>query len=140
MCLGTTSGEGYLIKKEILHETIEHLYTKDIAVDGCIGNEIEYLLRNGIATNGHSCCGHGREQAQVWIFPEYVERARDFGYKVATAFDMDGNKRPSVLLKQGTQSDVLRYEGYIHGDENGMIDGMLPPKPKFQPYLGWITQ
>src|SRR5690606_28147913 len=100
-------------------------------------DEVQYLLENGIATNGMSCCGHGREQAQAWIYPESVSKAKELGYRIFTAYTMCGQANPAVMLDSGTQSNVLQYEGYIHGDENGMIDGNRPPEPIKEAKLGW---
>lgn len=137
MCRGTTANEGYLIKRELIHPSIRHLYTRDIAVDACIGIEVEQLLVFGIATDGMSCCGHDKEQAHVWLFPEYVELAIELGYTIATDHNLHGQPFPSALLKRGTQSSVLKYKGYIHGDENGMFDGNLPPALLHETTLGW---
>lgn len=137
MCKGTTAGEGALLLREQFHERIQSIYTKDIAVDRCIAEEVQLLLSQGIVTIGHSCCGHGKEQAQVWIDPESVDKAKQLGYRVFTAYTMDGTANPAIMLKSGTQSDVLQYEGYVHGDENGMIDGKLPPKRAMKAKLGW---
>ena len=137
MCKGTTAGEGILLDKNEFHESIRHLYTRDIYVDQCIAEEVRDLLSNGIATQGMSCCGHGKQQAQAWILPESVDKAKEMGYKIFVAFTMYGEASPAIMLNTGTQSDILLYEGYIHGDENGMIDGKSPPEVKFKPCLGW---
>lgn len=140
MCKGTTANEGYLIKRESMHESIRHIYTRDIAVDACIGEEIEHLLASGVATNGMSCCGHGREQAHVWLFPAYVEKAESLGYAIATDYGLCGQAYPSALLNTGTQSDVLQFQGYIHGDKNGMINGELPPTLLHKTKMGWSNE
>lgn len=137
MCKGTTAGEGGLILRKDFHPSIQHLYTKDIAVDACIAYEMSELLAKGVATFGMSCCGHGKQQSQAWLFESSVDKAIELGYRVFTAYTQCGEPSPAIMLMTGTQSDVLLYDGYIHGDDEGKMDGVKPPPTAHKPTRGW---
>ena len=56
---------------------------KYIAVDKCLLPEILRLWEAGIKTTG-CCCGHGRaDMAFIGVRPEYIDRMKEMGYKVA---------------------------------------------------------
>ncbi|WP_405103085.1 hypothetical protein [Oceanobacillus sp. FSL H7-0719] len=112
MCKGTINGEDvFIVKKDDMHDSIKHHYSRDnISVDKCIGEEIQYLLQNGVATLGHSCCGHGKTHAQAIIYPEYQLQARLLGYKVVTDRHPNwekGRYETFIYLKSGTQNKGL---------------------------------
>lgn len=112
MCKGTRYGQDtFTINKSDMHPTIRHLYTKDyLTVDKCIGEEVKYLLKNGIATLGHSCCGHGEVHAQAIIFPQYQLQAKLLGYTVVKARNPnweEGRYETFIYLKNGTKNKGL---------------------------------
>lgn len=111
MCRGTVFGEGVQLPLDSVHPDIRHHYKRDygfINVDQCISSEVHELLKNGVATVGGSCCGHGKLQAHAYIFPEYKKRAKQLGYTVTQFKAMDGTPIDGVLLKTGTQNGVLK--------------------------------
>lgn len=68
MCIGSTNGykegTGYikLSKEESLRlKGVDN--RKEISVDKCIKDEVEYLIRRGVITLG-SCCGHRETNKQ----------------------------------------------------------------------------
>ena len=110
MCRGTVFGEGVELPLDSVHPDIRYRYTRDygfIYVDKCISSAVHELLKNGVATFGHSCCGHGKMQAHAYIFPESKERAADLGYTVTKFKLLDGTPIDGILLKGGTQNGVL---------------------------------
>jgi hypothetical protein len=117
MCKGTVVGDGLLIYLDEIHPSIRNKYTKNIFVDTCIHDEIKYLLSNGVATRGHSCCGHGKAHAQAFVHPEYTEKAIELGYEVVKVNASNwekGREESCILLKTGTQGKPVIYKGFIH--------------------------
>jgi len=107
MCKGTTYGTKYsgLITREKIHPNIRHLYTRGVCCDICISEEIEYLLSNGVATWGHSCCGHGAERSLTFIKKESIGLAKELGYEVVEVQDSNWEEERTewtCLLKTGT--------------------------------------
>lgn len=115
MCKGTVNGEDvYIIRKSDMDESVRrHYINAFISVDKCIGEEVKSLLQNGVATLGHSCCGHGKTHAQAIIYPEYQQKAEKLGYKVVTDRDNrweEGRYETFLYLKSGTQDKELFME------------------------------
>lgn len=120
MCKGTTYGNDhcYYIPREKFSDEMKKKSSRSgILVDKCIGKEVEWLIQQGIATIGHSCCGHGKEHSQVWIYKEYKNICGELGYKVVE-YDEQRTKQGvlACLLKTGTQNKPVKYNGYIHLD------------------------
>lgn len=120
MCKGTTHGEEhcyYIPRKNFGKEMLKRSKREGISVDKCIGEEIEYLLNNGIASIGHSCCGHGKLHSQVWIYREYKEQCEQLGYTVVE-YDKERTRDGifACLLKTGTQNKPVKFEWYVHGN------------------------
>lgn len=112
MCKGTTNGEDVHIISidKIPNETLEKLNRGwitnygGIPVDRCIGEEVEHLVLNGIATVG-SCCGHEEYQSHVLVDESEKDKLLQLGYELKPF-------RWGLImasLKSGTQSkrDVL---------------------------------
>jgi hypothetical protein len=75
----------YLIDVSNMSQKNEFTYqnminrTGGIIVDKCIGQEIEWLMRQGVITQ-NSCCGHGKSEPECLIAQESVELAAQLGY------------------------------------------------------------
>lgn len=60
--------------------------------DKCLVEEINFLNKKGVTTIG-CCCGHGKAQGYIQVYPKYCDLIESFGYK----------KRPHDKYKQGEQ-------------------------------------
>ncbi|WP_144509892.1 hypothetical protein [Bacillus sp. FJAT-22090] len=88
MCKGTSNGEEVHIINvdKIPNETFERLNKGwitnhgGIPVDKCIGEEVEYLVVNGVVTLG-SCCGHGEYQSHILADKSEKDKLLELGYE-----------------------------------------------------------
>ena len=105
MCEGTTTTPGVAMYVKDFHPDIQGLYLRDsFSVDDCIADEIKYLLDNGVATYGHSCCGHGWMPAHAHIFHVSYEKAESLGYELAVFYNNDNKPNLGIYLKSKSTS------------------------------------
>lgn len=115
MCEGTVVGDGKLIELNEIHESIRSIYNKGVDVDRCIYEEVKHLLQNGVATIGHSCCGHNVWRSQAFIHGSSIKDATRLGYKVYKFRDNsweDGRYENLILLKTGSVDEPIMYGSY----------------------------
>lgn len=75
--IGTYSGQVILSPPDYLKQK----WPNGIGIDVCLALEIQTLWRAGIKTSGH-CCGHGRANPMINVFPESVQAMKAMGYQV----------------------------------------------------------
>lgn len=106
---GTYAGQVVLVAPEWLRAK----WPDGIGIDVCLALEIQSLWRSGIQTSGH-CCGHGRAQPYIGVFPEFIGAMKAIGYQVQHNPSRPGDEdsfwpktklsAPALLAKEGSDA------------------------------------
>lgn len=75
----------------------ERRLKKQITVDPCLAEEIEYLWGQGIVTTG-CCCGHNIGFAYIGVEEEFIPKMKELGYKTQLN-PMDVTREDSFIPK-----------------------------------------
>ena len=89
---------------EIPQYEIQKSNDRTIKIDICIGKEVEYLIKQGVATGG-CCCGHGSEQPSCLVYKESKDLLIKLGYKIEQFMNTD---LLIINLKTDVQCELLK--------------------------------